>query len=116
MESADANHEELARAFAAYRRLRLPRTGDVLDLGEADVELFAEDSHLAGLVENFLTTGRLVDESIRLATGIDSALAHAIALTDDARDRLAAFRHYRSAMRNLATLLAAVSGVPMVDV
>jgi hypothetical protein len=105
---------DLREAFERYETRTLPKLGHlVVDARDADVDLFEEDAYLAGLVSSVLAGRPMRVESILLDRTIDSRLAQLAELHNHrvVADMLA----YRMAMRRLAALLSAATGVPTRD-
>ena len=101
---------ELARLYREYTALKIPRGGSLVDLRGADVDLYEEDSYLAGLVSTFLSRGGLSVETIELDMTIDARLRGASGKGPNAKT-LESFRTYRMKMRELANLLSIASGI-----
>jgi hypothetical protein len=102
----------LKECYATLAGMNLPRTEGRLALGAADVDLFEEDSYLAGLVSTFLATDSVPVDAIVLKSSIDEALAAAEVLPG-AEEVIERFKDYREKMRELALLLSRASGIPL---
>ncbi|WP_428249065.1 hypothetical protein [Ferrovibrio sp.] len=83
---------------------------------DVDVDLWAEDSYLVGLVLSFLKGNLPNDNCIKLNRSIDHRLSKYL---DNAPPEIAmqvmAFRNYRIKMRQLANALSKASGLQIVD-
>lgn len=118
MAHADARRRraiaDLREAFELYETTPLPKLGHLAEEAtEADVDLFEEDAYLAGLVSSVLAGRPMRAETIVLDRTIDSRLAE----LEEAHDNrvVADMLAYRKAMRRLAALLSAATGVPTRD-
>jgi hypothetical protein len=79
-------------------------------LRESDVlvDLADEDGYLAGLADQFVATGRIGVDEIRLRQSIDDAIA-----SGTEQEQLAEIRRYRKMMHTLARALSEAAGVPL---
>lgn len=112
----DEKVQALREAYERFRGLDLPRAGDVVDLGEADIDLYEEDTFLAGLVDSFLARRRVHGASFSLDSSIDRRIERAAPTTPNGLAVKAQFLQYRAAMRGLAAMLESASGLPIKEV
>lgn len=104
--------ENLRILFIEFKRLPFPRMegGDIL-LNDADIDLFEEDSYLAGLVDSFLATGHIESKEIIIDSSIDERIDQAVISYEKHKDAFNYFREYRKKMLELAKMLSEASGV-----
>jgi len=111
--AGDNSKDQLVRLFSEYKTLKIPRGGiTAVGLSELDVDLFEEDSYLAGLVDTYLRRGRLDLYAIQIDRTIDERLERAARLASGVDERyIRALNDYRSKMLELAYALECASGV-----
>ena len=105
--------KELESLFAEYRVSPIPKGGgQVVELDDADIDLYEEDGYLAGLVSTYLTTGKVSVQEIQLNGTIDARIEKA-RMTSPHTETIDEFLTYRKRMFELATALNRISGVPL---
>lgn len=111
--------QELADSYEEFLCLHAPAYRDVARrYQDTIVDLFSEDSYLAGLVSSFLGKRRLGHgpmkvEVILIDPTIDERLERARPVSEKQREILDHFKHYRKKMLGLAHALGRATGVPV---
>ena len=104
---------QLEQHYRTHKEAPVPRGVPRTLIGDVDIDLYEEDSYLAGLTETFLKKGRLAIDAIDIDKSIDARLANAVAQSKNSPNELNRFIRYRSRMRRLAELLGQASGIPV---
>jgi hypothetical protein len=107
----------LQQAFETLQTMDPRGPGSRLDFGDdfdADIDMWAEDSYLAGLVTQFLRKSEISVKEICINRHIDERFR---ALLDESssaeRVRIERFIRYREKMLELARLLSDAANVPL---
>lgn len=102
----------LSEAYAAFRATPFPAGGGASELLDADVDLAEEDAYLAGLIETYLSGGRVQQPAIKLSPSIDERLLQA---SEGSHSSFAtALSQYRKQMIGVAEVLSHASGIPLI--
>ena len=114
-DSRDAETERLRQLLTELMELERPRNRGRLELGEIDIDLFAEDSYLAGMVSSFLAGDPVREGFIPLNASIDEELEK-IEAPPGAETVLERLKEYRNKLKDLASALSHAADVPIVYV
>ncbi len=104
--------DRLEQAYKRLMALRLPKNCAAFREADADVDLYEEDSHLAGLAQSYLSGRPLVIDPIVMNRAIDTAIEQAGAHSG-CEESVRELREYRAAMLDLATALSEAAGLPL---
>jgi len=105
---------ELKILYNDYKKMALPKAEYSLDLLEdVDIDLYEEDSYLAGLVETFLIKGNIGITEIQIDYSIDNRLDQAIENSLIRQEEYRKIIKYRKKMLELASALSRASGIPI---
>jgi hypothetical protein len=102
---------QLERYFSDFKRLRPPKFDGPLKDVELDVDIFAQEAWIAGLVDSYLTTGELPsDLTIALNNDIDRRLVEVSRRHPESSVSVAAVSDYWQELKRLAQEFASASG------
>lgn len=105
---------ELRALFEEYKKIHLPKTGGIdINLKDADIDMFEEDTYLFGIVSSYLATGYLKDEAILIDESIDFRIGQACEELECCSTLVMSFQEYRQRMVSLAKALSVSSGIPI---
>lgn len=113
MVRGDPNREAVERLFQRFTRTKRPFVRGQMELWGADVDLWEEESYLTGLVDTFISRGRIEVTSLRLDRTIDGRLHQARAHAKS-RSLIERWIQYRRLMLELAEALSRAASVPIV--
>jgi hypothetical protein len=107
--------EALRAARVGLDLMPVPRLGHLADVidDDFDVDLYYEMDELSGLVDAYQSRRAMNQDVIVLDPTIDDRIANAVQSMPQ-EPVVHAFEQYRKAMRNVAALLSAVAGIPVV--
>lgn len=108
----DSARHELEKKFTEFRSIAAPRIGAVVEVEDADVDLFEEESFVAGLVDRFLKTGSVGPyKAVELESSIDERLRRALKRQPDAGHPIRVLQEYRQHLVSLAEALGRATGI-----